>query len=111
MSVSIRLSRTGRKNLPSYRVVVTQTRTKRDGKVLDIIGHFNPSSTPISFEIDKKKFQEWIEKGAIASESVKKLAEGKYEYLKYKPKKEEKKPEASKEMAVAGSEIPAEMAA
>lgn len=111
MSVSIRLSRTGRKNLPSYRVVVTQTRTKRDGKVLEIIGHFNPSNTPASFEIDKKKYEEWAGKGAIVSDAVKKLIEGNYEYTKYKPGKVEKRPETPKEAETPPTEEPAEPAA
>lgn len=110
MSVSIRLSRTGRKNLPSYRVVVTQTRTKRDGKVLEIIGHFNPSNTPASFEINKKKYEEWAGKGAIVSDAVKRLIEGNYKYTKYKPGKVEK-PETPKETETPPTEEPAEPAA
>lgn len=89
MSVTIRLTRTGRKNLPSYRVVATQTRTKRDGKYLDLIGYYNPSQTPAAFDYDKKKYQDWISKGAIVSDAVKRMVEGKYEYTKYKPGKEE----------------------
>jgi len=89
MSVTIRLTRTGRKNLPSYRMVATQTRTKRDGKYLDLIGYYNPSTTPATFDYDKKKLQDWISKGAIVSDAVKRIVEGKYEYTKYKPGKEE----------------------
>ncbi|AHB40377.1 MAG: SSU ribosomal protein S16P [candidate division WWE3 bacterium GW2011_GWE2_43_18] len=106
MSVSIRLTRTGRKNLPSYRVVATQTRTKRDGKFLDIIGFYNPSTIPASFDYDKKKFQEWVSKGAIVSDAVKKMVEGKYEYTKYKPGKEE----VTKEVAPAKEEAPEQTA-
>ncbi len=71
---------------------------------MDIIGHFNPSSTPPSFEINKKKFEEWAGKGAIVSEAVKKLIEGNYEYTKYKPGKAEKKPEAPKETEAPSTE-------
>jgi len=108
MSVTIRLTRTGRKNLPSYRVVATQTRTKRDGKFLDIIGFYNPSTVPASFDYDKKKFQEWVSKGAIVSDAVKKMVEGKYEYKKYKPGKEEEveKTEAVAEEKSAPAEKP-----
>lgn len=99
MSVTIRLSRTGRKNLPSYRVVVSQTRNKRDGKFIDIIGHFNPSMTPISFDYDKKKYEEWIKKGALVTDAVSKLIEGKYEYKAYKPSKEVASKDSAEEEA------------
>ncbi len=105
MSVSIRLSRTGRKNLPSYRLVATQTRTKRDGKVLDIIGHFNPSNTPVSFDYDKKKYMDWVSKGAIVSEAVKKLIDGNYEYVKYSPNKDKGTEEKAAESTVSESPV------
>lgn len=86
MSITIRLTRTGRKNLPSYRVVVSNTRSKRDGKVLDIIGFYNPSMKPIQFELNKEKMQEWEKKGALKTEAVEKLINNKYEYIPYAPK-------------------------
>ncbi|HAI62791.1 MAG: 30S ribosomal protein S16 [candidate division WWE3 bacterium GW2011_GWF2_41_45] len=105
MSVTIRLTRTGRKNLPSYRVVATQTRTKRDGKFLDIIGFYNPSTTPASFDYDKKKYQDWISKGAMVSDAVKKIIEGKYEYTKYRPGKEETAEKETKEEKTVTEEV------
>jgi len=56
---------------------------------LDLIGYYNPSQTPAAFDYDKKKYQDWISKGAIVSDAVKRMVEGKYEYTKYKPGKEE----------------------
>lgn len=75
--------------MPSYRLVVSETKNKRDGKFIDILGHFNPSMTPIAFEYDKKKYQDWMGKGALVSEAVKKLVDGNYTYVKYKPGKQE----------------------
>lgn len=87
MSVTIRLTKTGRKNAPSYRVVATKTKTKRDGKALEILGHFDPSHNPAKLKIDEKRLKYWQGVGAITSPAVKKLAEGKYQYVKYAPNK------------------------
>jgi small subunit ribosomal protein S16 len=86
MSVTIRLARIGRKNLPAYRVVVSNTRDKRNGRFLDSIGHFNPSGTTQEFKYDKEKFEKWVKEGALVTDSVKKLIDGKYNYVKYAPK-------------------------
>jgi small subunit ribosomal protein S16 len=86
MSVSIRLAKIGKRNAPAYRVVVTQTKTKRNGKFIDIIGNYNPSDPSADFTIDKKKFDEWAAKGAIVSDAVAKLIKGEYTYEKYEPK-------------------------
>jgi len=97
MSVSIRLTRIGKKYAPSYRVVVVNTRSKRDGKYIDLLGFYNPSDTSTKFTYDKKKFKGWVEKGALISDAVQKLIDGKYEYKKYEPSKEVKKVEKSSE--------------
>jgi len=73
MSVSIRLSRLGAKKLPFYRVVAQTTRSKRDGKSLDVLGWWNPIKK--EFSIDKERFSQWIKKGAIVTGAVKKLYE------------------------------------
>jgi small subunit ribosomal protein S16 len=89
MSIKIRLSKVGRKNLPAYRIIATNTRDKRDGKYLDLIGHYNPSMSPESFEYDKKKYGEWISKGAQVTDAVKKLIKGNYKYTPYKGTQDE----------------------
>ncbi len=86
MSVTIRLARVGKKNGPSYKVVVSNTRDKRTGKYLEVLGHFNPSRDVKDYKIDKEKYQEWKDKGALSTEAVDKLIEGKYEYIVYSPK-------------------------
>lgn len=105
MSVTIRLSRTGRKNLPAYKIVVCNTRGKRSGPYIDILGHYNPSANPKLFKYDKEKFEKWVKTGANVTEAVKKLIEGKYEYVVYAPKKAAKaaKLEAQQKDASTGS--------
>jgi len=87
MSVSIRLAKFGKRHAPSYRVVVVNTRAKRSGAFIDILGHYNPSDPTKEFTIDKKVYEEWVGKGAIVSDAVKKLVDGTYEYKKYVPEK------------------------
>lgn len=71
MSVSIKLSRFGAKNSVFYRIVAVPTRSKRDGKSLEIIGSYDPSKE--KFIIDKKKFEKWVANGAIITKGVKKI--------------------------------------
>ena len=71
MSVSIKLSRTGAKNNAYYRIVVAPTRSKRDGKNLGIIGNYNPRTK--THELNKVLYEEWIKKGAMVTEGVKKV--------------------------------------
>ncbi|MBI4247049.1 MAG: 30S ribosomal protein S16 [Candidatus Rokubacteria bacterium] len=73
MAVSIRLRRTGSTRRPSYRVVVADSRSPRDGRFIEIIGHYNPLTTPPTVKIDQAKAQAWIAKGAQPSNTVKRL--------------------------------------
>lgn len=91
MSVSIRLSKIGKKNAPAYRIVVAQTKSKRNGKYIDIVGNYNPSDVTTKFELDKKKYQDWIDKGALVTQAVQDLIAGKYKYVKYIPKVKDSK--------------------
>lgn len=97
MSVKIRLAKIGKRHAPAYRVVVTPTRTKRNGKYLDILGFYNPLDPNTKFTYDKKLYEEWIEKGALPTKAVADLIANKYEYVKYDPKALKKASEASKE--------------
>ena len=99
MSVTIRLTRIGRKNLPSFRMVVSNTKDKRNGKFLDILGFFNPSGKKALFEFDKERFDYWKKNGALVTKSVQELIDGKYVFKPYKKSGEEEKPE-TKESAV-----------
>lgn len=71
--VTIRLSRFGRKKAPFYRIVVTDSRKKTTGGVIDYIGSWNPIKK--TKEIDKEKLSEWKKNGAQMSASVKKILE------------------------------------
>lgn len=91
MSVSIRLAKFGKKNYPTYRVVVTPTRSKRDGSFIEVIGHYNPFDQSDGFTLDNKLYEEWVGKGAIVSDAVKQLVDGTYKFEKYVPKKQKAK--------------------
>lgn len=73
MAVRMRLNRMGAKKRPFYRVVVADSRSPRDGRFLEILGHYNPIAEPAEIVVDKEKAQDWLNKGAQPSESVKKL--------------------------------------
>ena len=73
MAVAIRLRRMGSTRRPSYRVVVADSRSPRDGRFIEIIGHYNPLTKPPTVKIDRTKAQEWIVKGAQPSNTVKRL--------------------------------------
>lgn len=72
MSVKIRLTRTGKSHQISYRIAALDTRSKRDGKIIENLGFYNPYNTP-SFKIDKERYDYWIKTGAQPSPSVAKL--------------------------------------
>jgi small subunit ribosomal protein S16 len=69
--VKIRLRRTGAKKQPHYRVVVTDSRAPRDGKFIEIIGHYNPRTEPATVEIDAERALYWLSVGAQPSPAVK----------------------------------------
>ena len=73
MSVSIRLRRMGSNRRPAYRVVVADSRSPRDGRFIEVIGHYNPLTEPPTVKIDRAKAREWIAKGAQPSNTVKRL--------------------------------------
>jgi len=69
----IRLSRTGSKKQPSYRVVVTDIEAKRDGRVVERIGHYNPRREPMEYVIDEDRALYWLSVGAQPSDPVRRL--------------------------------------
>ncbi|SHF74998.1 small subunit ribosomal protein S16 [Caldanaerobius fijiensis DSM 17918] len=71
MAVKIRLMRMGAKNNPFYRVVVTDSRSPRDGKFIESIGYYNPISQPREIKIDAEKALMWLKRGAQPSDTVK----------------------------------------
>lgn len=73
MAVRIRLTRVGATKQPSYRLVVADSRSARDGRAIDTIGHYNPRTDPIELQIDEAKAKDWLSKGAQPSDTVKRL--------------------------------------
>ncbi len=73
MSVKIRLMRMGKKKQPTYRVVVADSRSPRDGRNIETIGHYRPRQDPPAADIDGEKALAWLRKGAQPSEQVQKL--------------------------------------
>ena len=73
MAVHIRLRRTGTTRKPAYRVVVADSRAARDGKFIEVLGHYNPLTNPPTVKIEVERVNEWIKKGAQPSNTVKNL--------------------------------------
>ena len=73
MPVRIRLTRRGSKGRPFYRIVVVDSRGKRDGGFLEQIGQYNPIVTPHEFKVDEDKVFEWLKKGAQLSDGARDL--------------------------------------
>ncbi len=70
MSVVIRLMRAGAKKRPFYRMVAADSRRQRDGRFLEILGHYNPLSQPYELVVHKDKVEAWLSKGAQPSEQA-----------------------------------------
>jgi small subunit ribosomal protein S16 len=73
MAVSIRLRREGAKNRPYYRVVVTDSRSPRDGKFIEILGTYDPKQTGQNSSFSVERAEYWISKGAQPSDTVRSL--------------------------------------
>ena len=71
--VRIRLRRTGKKGQPSYRVVVADRESPRDGRFIEIIGHYNPRTDPITVSIQDDRALYWLSQGAQPSDAVVRL--------------------------------------
>ena len=73
MAVRIRLTRMGAKKKPFYRIVAADSEAPRDGKFIEILGHYDPMKDPVVIKVDVGKVNAWMQKGARVSESVKSL--------------------------------------
>ena len=73
MAVKIRLKRLGKKRAPHYRIVVADSRTKRDGRVIEEIGRYVPTENPSLIEVDSERAQYWLSVGAQPTEQVEAL--------------------------------------
>jgi len=93
LAVKIRLRRTGAKKQPSYRVVVADSASPRDGRFIEIIGHFNPRREPAELVLDEDKVKHWLGNGAQPSDTVARLlaAKGLYDKAKVPMRKPREK--------------------
>lgn len=73
MALRMRLRRMGAKNNPFYRVVVADARSPRDGRFVDEVGYYNPTTDPATIKIDEEKALEWLRKGALPTDTVRVL--------------------------------------
>lgn len=73
MAVKIRLRRMGAKKNPFYRIVVADSRTPRDGRLIEEIGYYNPQTEPKTIKIDDEKANQWLKNGAKPTNTVDRL--------------------------------------
>lgn len=73
MAVKLRLTRMGAKKRPVYRIVASDSRRKRDGEYLELVGTYNPITTPAEVKINEEVALKWLNNGAIPSDTVRNL--------------------------------------
>jgi small subunit ribosomal protein S16 len=73
MSVRLRLTRIGGRKNPVWRVVVAEQRAKRDGRVIEIVGHYNAQTNPSTITLNEERVRDWLDRGAQPSDTVRKL--------------------------------------
>ncbi|HJB65627.1 MAG TPA: 30S ribosomal protein S16 [Candidatus Mailhella merdavium] len=73
MSVKVRLTRSGSKKHPFYRVVAINSDSRRDGRPLEFLGYYNPNTNPADVKIDQEKIDKWLANGAEMSDTVRSL--------------------------------------
>lgn len=93
MAVKIRLTRMGAKKRPFYRLVVADSRMPRDGRFIEILGHYNPSQKPAKISVNQEKALYWLKQGAKPSEVVKQVFKKCGVWKEFKPSQSPKKAE------------------
>ena len=73
--VKIRLQRAGKKKAPFYHIVVADSKSPRDGKIIEQIGTYDPMVEPSVLKLDREKVEKWIKNGAKPTDTVKRLIE------------------------------------
>lgn len=90
MAVKIRLQRGGKKKLPVYRIVAADSRYKRDGRFLEKLGQYNPSTDPVTVTVKESRVMYWLGVGATPTDTVKNLLSRQGIMLKWTLKKKGK---------------------
>jgi len=73
--VVIRMRRAGSKNRAFFRIVVTESASARDGRFIEILGHYNPRTTPETLVIDRDRYAHWLKSGATPSHTLRTLVD------------------------------------
>ena len=73
MAVKLRLTRVGKTKQPEYRIVAADSRSPRDGRFIEILGHYNPRTDPSTLSVDNDKAVKWLRQGAQPTDRVRKL--------------------------------------
>ncbi|MGO9752986.1 MAG: 30S ribosomal protein S16 [Solirubrobacteraceae bacterium] len=73
MAVRLRLTRVGGRKNPIWRVVVADQRSKRDGRVIETVGHYNAQTNPSTIVLNEERIKDWLQRGAQPSNTVRKL--------------------------------------
>jgi small subunit ribosomal protein S16 len=73
MAVKIRLQRGGRKKRPYYQIVVADSRAPRDGRFIDVVGNYNPTTNPATINLDIDKSVDWLQKGAQPTDTARNI--------------------------------------
>ena len=71
--VTIRMRRQGAKKSPFYRLVVIDSHAARDGRAIEVVGHYDPTSQPESLRVDRERLDHWVGRGAQLSDTVRTL--------------------------------------
>jgi len=108
--LKIRLRRTGQKHQPSYRIVVADKDSPRDGRFVEILGHYNPRTEPVTFEVKADRVQHWVSQGAQPTETVHRLLHARG-IIESEPPKRVTKPSKAEREAAAKAEADAKAAA
>ncbi len=101
MAVKIRLARHGSKKRPYYRVVVANSRSPRDGRLIEEVGRYNPLTNPKVIDLDLEKINDWQAKGAQLTDAVKALVKAAEEGPKTETVVKKSKKQLAKEAAAA----------
>jgi small subunit ribosomal protein S16 len=69
------MRRAGSKNRPFYRIVVTESASAREGRFVEVVGHYNPRTKPETLELDRERLAHWVKSGAQLSDTVRTLVD------------------------------------
>ena len=87
--VKLRLKRLGSKKAPTYRIVAADSRSPRDGRIIDTVGLYNPTTNPVTVRLDEEKALKWLKDGAQPTDTVRDILSEQGIMQKYHESKQE----------------------